>query len=143
MKMLNRMIVVLSAVAVMASLGIANAADPLVAGPGMYKLLMENDRVRVMEVTFQPGQKIAEHTHPDHFVYVVEGGTLKISKPDGSSSDAVVKAGDVLWIPAETHWATNTGTTKVRLVVNELKEPAPMKKDAMEGMMKDNKKPKK
>jgi quercetin dioxygenase-like cupin family protein len=47
------------------------AAEPLEAAPEMYKLKYENDRVRVMEVTFQPGEKIAEHTHPDHFVYVV------------------------------------------------------------------------
>ena len=36
---------------------------------------------------------------------------------------ANLSAGQVLWIPAETHWAENTGKTKVRLLVNELKEP--------------------
>ena len=98
------------------------AADPLEVAPDMYKLQYQNDRVRVMQVTFQPGQSIAEHSHPDHFVYAVEGGKLKISKPDGTVSDADIKAGDIMWIPAETHWAVNTGTTVVRLIVTELKE---------------------
>jgi quercetin dioxygenase-like cupin family protein len=104
---------------------ISFAADPLAVAPDMYKLKFENERVRVMEVTFQPGQKIAEHSHPDHFVVVEEGGKLQISHPDGKVLDADLKVGDVLWINAETHWAVNTGTTVVRLLVTELKEPKP------------------
>ncbi len=99
------------------------AADPLEVAPDMYKLKFENDRVRVMEVTFQPGEKIAEHSHPDHFAYVVEGGKIQISHPDGSTMDAELKVGDVVWINAETHWAVNTGDTVVRLLITELKEP--------------------
>ncbi len=97
------------------------AADPLEAAPEMYKLVYENDRVRVMQVTFQPGEKIAEHSHPDHFVYVLEAGNLQITKSDGSVTDATLKVGDVIWINAETHWAVNTGETPVRLLVTELK----------------------
>lgn len=104
------------------------ADDPLKVAPDMYKLVFENERVRVMEVTFNPGQKIAKHSHPDHYIYVVEPGTLTISKPDGSTTVAQLTTGQVIWIPAETHWAENTGATKVRLLVNELKEPAPKAK---------------
>ncbi len=104
---------------------ISFAADPLEVAPEMYKLKFENERVRVMEVTFQPGQKIAEHSHPDHFVYVLEGGKLQITKSDGTVSDVDLKVGDTVWIPAETHRAVNTGTTIVRLLVTEIKEPKP------------------
>jgi quercetin dioxygenase-like cupin family protein len=97
------------------------AADPLQAAPAMYKLNFENDRVRVMEVTFKPGEKIAEHSHPDHYVYVLEGGQLTINKTGAAATVADLKPGQVLWIPAETHWAQNTGKTRVRLLVNELK----------------------
>jgi quercetin dioxygenase-like cupin family protein len=102
----------------------ARAQDPLAVAPEMYRLLFENERVRVMEVSFQPGQKIAAHSHPDHYVYVAEAGTLRIFKPDGTSTDVTVNVGDVVWIAAETHWAENIGATPVRLVVNEIKEPA-------------------
>lgn len=37
-------------------------------------------------------------------------------------TDAVLDVGDIIWIDAETHWAVNTGTTVVRLLVTELKE---------------------
>src|ERR1041385_4985065 len=75
------------------------AADPLEVAPGMYSLLFQNDRVRVMQVVFKPGEKIAKHSHPDHFVYVLEAGKLKISHPDGTFMDADLKVGQVLWIP--------------------------------------------
>lgn len=130
MKLLDRVVGVFSIVAIVGAVGVLRAADPLQVAPDMYRLLMENERVRVMEVTFGPGKKIAKHSHPDHFVYVVEAGTIKISKPDGTFSDATVKVGDVMWIPAETHWAENTGATTVRLVVTELKEPAPKAKSS-------------
>jgi hypothetical protein len=39
--------------------------------------------------------------------------------------DAENKVDDVVWIDAETHWAVNTGTTVVRLLVTELKEAKP------------------
>jgi beta-alanine degradation protein BauB len=108
----------------------AAAQDPLKVAPDMYKLLLENDRVRVMEVVFKPGSKIAKHSHPDHFVYVAEAGKLTLHKGEGAKSDADLKIGDVMWIPAETHWAENIGTTQVRLIVTELKEPVPVKTDA-------------
>lgn len=97
------------------------AVDPLEAAPDMYKLIFENDRVRVMQVSFEVGQSIPEHSHPDHFVYVLEGEKLQITKNDGTVADADLKAGDVVWIDAETHSAVNTGTTPVKLLVTEMK----------------------
>ena len=40
---------------------------------------MENDRVRVFNVTFKPGDKAVMHHHPDHVVYVLEGGKMKLT----------------------------------------------------------------
>jgi beta-alanine degradation protein BauB len=125
---MNRKILMTALMTMVAAAGIARmsfAADPLEVAPDMYKLKFENERVRVMEVTFQPGQSIPQHSHPDHYVYVLEGGSLKITKADGTVQDADVKVGDIIWIDAETHEATNTGTTTVRLLVNELKEAKP------------------
>ena len=103
----------------------AESMDPLQVAPEMYTLKFENERVRVMEVGFKPGASIGLHTHPDHAAIAVTGGTLQISKPDGSKTDLVVEPGTAVWIPAEAHSAVNTGQTDVRVVVVELKEPAP------------------
>lgn len=116
---MNRLLIIITLLLVLPK--IALALDPLQAAPEMYSLLYENDQVRVMKVVFAPGQKIAEHSHPNHFVVVELPGKLKISKPDGTSSELDLKKDQVLWIPAETHWAQNVGTTPVELIVNEMK----------------------
>jgi beta-alanine degradation protein BauB len=116
-------LVLISTRPLMAADSAAGKMDPLTVAPDMYSLVFENERVRVMQVVFKAGQSIKKHTHSnDHFVYVLEGGQLTITKADGSSSVADLKTGQVVWIPAETHSAKNTGTTQVKLLVNELKK---------------------
>ena len=45
--------------------------DPAIVASDVYKLLMENDRVRVFDVWFKPDQRAVMHGHPDHVVYVL------------------------------------------------------------------------
>ncbi len=103
------------------------AQDPLEVGPDVCKLIFENERVRVLDAQFKVGGKIAMHSHPDHFAYVLSPGKMRLSYPDGTSKDIEVKIGDVMWLNAETHAGENIGTTEVHLLVVELKEPQPGK----------------
>jgi quercetin dioxygenase-like cupin family protein len=107
--------------------GTATAQDPLKVGPKIYKKVLENDRVRMLEVTFAPGDSIGMHSHPDHAVYAVTGGKLRVTTSDGKTQVAELKAGDPIWFPAVTHGAKNIGTTNLKLVVVELKEKPGMK----------------
>lgn len=106
----------------------AAAEEPLTypgpqdAAPNVYKQVFDNDRVRVAEIKFNPGEKAAMHTHLyPHVVYVIDGGELTLTHPDGTSTVVTAKAGDVLWMEAETHEAVNTGTTVLRGTVTEIK----------------------
>jgi quercetin dioxygenase-like cupin family protein len=103
------------------------AQDPLKVAPDRYRSLLENERVRVMEVVIKPGEKVATHSHPDHLGYVLAGEKLTITGADGKAMEHSLKPGDVLWIKAETHSGVNSGKTDVRVLVVELKEPAPKK----------------
>ena len=105
----------------------AMAQDPLEVGPDVYKLVFENERVRVLDAQFKVGGKIGTHSHPDHFAYVLSSGKIRISYPDGSSKEVELKVGDVLWMNAETHAGENIGTTEIHLLVVELKDPQPGK----------------
>lgn len=100
------------------------AQDPLKAAPTMYKKHFENERVRVLEVTFKPGETIAVHSHPDHTLYAITGGKLAITA-GGKTQEVDIAAGQVMWTSAETHSAKNTGTTTLRVLVTELKEAPP------------------
>ena len=80
----SRLIVCTALLVVGLAVRLAFAQDPMQVGPNIYKLLFENERVRVFEVRFKPGERIAMHSHPDHVVYVLDDGKLKLSSPDGS-----------------------------------------------------------
>ena len=99
----------------------AQEMDAMQAASNVYQRLMENDKVRVLKVTFKPGDKAAMHHHPDHTVYVVKGGTLSFTYPSGEPQSMEVVSGQAIFLDAQTHEATNTGTSEIELVVVELK----------------------
>ena len=110
---------------VVASTSSMLAQDPATVGPKIYKCVFQNERTRVCEVTFKPGDRISPHSHPDHFAYVISGGKLRLTAAGKDPVEADFKPGMVAWIPAETHSAVNIGNTDVRLLVVELKDGTP------------------
>jgi quercetin dioxygenase-like cupin family protein len=101
----------------------AELSDPAIVAGDVYKLLMENDRIRVFDVRFKPGQKAVMHAHPDHVVYVLADGKLKLTLPDGNNQEIPLKAGQAMWIGAGLHATENVGTTEAHNLAIELKEP--------------------
>jgi quercetin dioxygenase-like cupin family protein len=102
-------------------------ADPTVVASEVYKLILENERVRVFEVRFKPGQKAEMHGHPDHVIYVLSDYTLNLMLPDGSSQEVPLKAGQAIFMGAGPHAAINIGQTEGHALVVELKETGSMK----------------
>jgi beta-alanine degradation protein BauB len=102
----------------------AAAEDPVKVAPNVYKVILENERVRVLSVTMAPGGKTPMHTHPANIVYALNAARVKFTTPDGKSVDVDLKAGDIVWNEAQTHAGANIGTTEVRALVVEMKEPA-------------------
>ena len=91
--------------------------------PNTTKVLLENDRVRVLEVQQKPGEKLAMHSHPAYLVYSLSLGKAKFTSPDGKTIEGELnKAGAVNWHEAETHAVENVGTTDSRVLVIELKK---------------------
>ncbi len=101
----------------------ARGQDPAKVGPGIYKLKLQNPRVRVFEVTFKPGQKIGIHAHPDHVAYLLTAGQLKVSEVGKKPVTLTGKAGDTFFLPAQKHAAQNVGKTTIKIVVVELRAP--------------------
>jgi quercetin dioxygenase-like cupin family protein len=98
-----------------------NVSDPLKVASNVYKLKMENQRVRVFDVSFKPGDKAVMHQHPDHLVYVIKGGKLKLTS-QGKTDTLDLKDGDAVFLNAQSHEANNVGPTTIDLLVVELKK---------------------
>ncbi len=100
----------------------AEDLDPVIVSSSKYKVLLENEFVRVVEYQVNPGEKDNWHTHPAKASYVVSGGALKITTADGQSFIVKEKAGSATWFGAVgKHYGENVGQTPVRIVFVEIK----------------------
>jgi beta-alanine degradation protein BauB len=99
-----------------------NIQDVMKVASDTYGLLMENDKVRVLEVRLKPGQKAPMHNHPnDHVIYVMRDAKFKLSFPDGRSTEVDLNSGKILWMEAGAHETENIGKTEGHNLVIELK----------------------
>ena len=80
-----------------------SAMDFVEAAPKQAKVLVDNDKVRVIHATFKKGDKIPMHSHPDIVVYVIKGEKIKFTNADGKVTESHNKAGDAFFRPAVTH----------------------------------------
>jgi quercetin dioxygenase-like cupin family protein len=79
------------------------AQDAAAVAPKQFKVLAEDDQVRVMEYRDKKGDKVSMHSHPKHIVYGLKDGKTKFSFPDGTTKESELKAGQALIRPAVTH----------------------------------------
>ncbi|HXO21292.1 MAG TPA: cytoplasmic protein [Thermoanaerobaculia bacterium] len=100
-----------------------SAQDAAKVSPKVVKVTFENERVRVLETVSNPGDREAMHSHPANVVYVIAGGTLRISTPDGKSREVEFKTGETIWREPVTHAAENIGKTRLHAIIVELKTP--------------------
>jgi quercetin dioxygenase-like cupin family protein len=97
------------------------AQDVAVVNAKTITVKVDNDRVRVMEATLEPGAKEQMHSHPAYVIYVVAGGKVRNHAADGTINEVDYQPGNTYYREPLTHWAENIGTTTVRLVLVELK----------------------
>jgi quercetin dioxygenase-like cupin family protein len=97
------------------------AQDPTKADPKHYKVEFENDKVRVLRITYGPGEKSVMHEHPDAFAVFLTDVKGKFTLPDGKTIDFAQKPGSTMWTPAGKHLPENTGNKSFELILVELK----------------------
>jgi hypothetical protein len=96
--------------------------DPLKVAADLYKLVFENERLRVLSFHAAPGAKWALHAHPDTIVISMSDYKVRNVVPGSEPVTRDAKKGAVLWIPARSHTGENVGTTDMDCILVELKE---------------------
>jgi quercetin dioxygenase-like cupin family protein len=99
------------------------ADDGIKSAPDVYKLLYENDRVRVIRVGSKPGQKTPMHSHQGPaFRYAMANTKGRLTMPDGTIREIENKAGETRWIELPTrHILENIGSTEGHTLLVEIK----------------------
>jgi len=85
---------------------------------------LENDRVLVVETTYAPGGAVPMHAHRfPHVLYVIDGGTVQTTGPEGHVETLEARPGQTSWRAPQSHRTRNVGSTPVRILEVEVKDP--------------------
>lgn len=98
--------------------------DPTATDPNLYKVVFENDRVRVLEYRDEPGDHTHPHRHPDSVMVTLSAFRRRVTAGD-RSVEVELPAGEARWVGAQEHTGENIGHTATHSIFIELKEPAP------------------
>ena len=104
--------------------------DAMTAAPEHHRVLLENDRVRVLEAWIVVGDTVPLHSHrwPSVLHVISASDFLRYDAQgcvalDSRTLPSAPKNGDVLWSPAlQPHSIHNAGDTELRVIAIELKD---------------------
>ncbi len=100
------------------------------------KVLLDTERVRVIEVRVKPGGKFELKGHPYQFVYMLTDGSLVFSPPGKQPYELMLRAGEVSLLPLQSTATENDGEKELRAVLVEIKEGARVATKASTGKTK-------
>ena len=70
------------------------AQDMAKVAPNNVKVLLDNDKVRVLDIHVKTGDKIPMHSHPANIVYSQDGAKYKTTLADGKVFSCQQTPGD-------------------------------------------------
>jgi beta-alanine degradation protein BauB len=94
--------------------------DPAETNPQHYKVVFENESVRVLEYTDKPGDQTTPHAHPDSVMHTLSSFKRRLYRGD-ERHDVEMAAGFTGWLPAQQHSGHNIGDTDTHVLFVELK----------------------
>src|SRR5271169_1236344 len=94
--------------------------DAMQYGVKHLTVLAEDQKVRVLRYAPSKGDKTPIHSHPSTVVYVLKGGRVKYTMPDGSTKIVDLKAGEAMLRPPVTH--SDEALDDVEAILVEIKQ---------------------
>jgi quercetin dioxygenase-like cupin family protein len=96
------------------------------AAQSKREVVLDNDAVLVVRLTYPPGTESGMHTHehPNRVVYFIKGGLLELQPEDSQKPVKTLNASDgkILFLPAATHNVKNVGNSNIILLETEIKK---------------------
>ena len=99
------------------------ALDPLTVEAAFANKLADTLNIKMYEVTLKPGDSVALHNHPDHSLYVIQGGKLSITVQGGEAKEFDMKPGMGMITGPENHYGKNIGNSTLKLLVHDIYRP--------------------
>jgi hypothetical protein len=100
------------------------ALDPALVAPHIFEVALENEKVRVLEVTDRNGETQPLHSHPDRLVVYLSPCAWIVTDAKGEGTMESHKFGEMIWERAVTHGGrTSTVVQECRTIEIEIKDP--------------------
>jgi hypothetical protein len=100
------------------------AMEPLTVGAQFAKKLHDTLGIKMYEFTVKSGDSWVLHTHPDHTVYVLQGGTFALyNKATGKQDTLTFPTGMGLISGPLTDSGKNIGKTAIKFLVSDIYRP--------------------
>jgi quercetin dioxygenase-like cupin family protein len=99
------------------------AMEPLTVGAKFIKKLADTLNIKMYEFTLKPGDSAAVHSHPDHTVYVLQGGQLEVFFNGNPRQVMNLKTGDGFVSGYLSDKGKNIGNTTIKLLVTDIYRP--------------------
>ena len=97
--------------------------------PSGKKILVDNDHMRMVEVTILPGGKEPIHTHPEYIEYIIEPAKLLVTYPGQKPVEwATIKGKAYSGKPEPPHSIENIDNKTFKCILIEMKDN-PYKKE--------------
>ena len=99
---------------------------PEEVSPDVYKVLLDNEDVKVLEVTFEPGQSDNMHDHYPVTFYLLQGGKAQVTLPDGTVNEGEFPTGFTGHNTEKVrHQVKNIGENTIKILLVERKKSHP------------------
>ena len=103
--------------------------DAMLAAPDHHEVLLENDKVRVLDTRLAPGERTPIHTHASSAALYVMSWSDFLRRDatgnvivDSRCWERQPSVGEALWLqPLAAHSVENVGASELRLIAVELK----------------------
>ncbi|MCG9972736.1 cupin domain-containing protein [Christiangramia crocea] len=97
------------------------AQDAVKVDPEHYKVEVDNPQVRILRISYNPGEESVMHGHPEGVAVFLTDHTAKMKTDDGKSFEMAGQKGDVMWLEKSKHQPSNIGDKPFELIQIELK----------------------
>jgi hypothetical protein len=100
------------------------AMEPLTVGAKFSKKIGDTLGVKIYEFTVKPGDSWALHNHPDHTVYVLQGGKMALFiQATGRQDTLTFPTGMGLISGPLSDSGRNVGNTTIKMLVQDIYRP--------------------
>lgn len=96
---------------------------PEKVSPDVYEVLFDNETVKVMKVSFSPGQSDNMHDHYPFTFHLLDGGKAQVTMPDGTINERKIPGGFTGHNEKGVrHQVKNIGSKEINIILIEHKK---------------------